>query len=132
MNNSELKKKVIQLVHENCYRKGFVTSVDILQQLGYLTKKDYELWRSRKVEYLELVCHANLSKLTLVGKVLHSCAKELGLKPSVTVYMQHGKGAKRKLRFSKSGNSAIELRYSTHYVDTKRAAVLQEKKKEQV
>jgi len=116
MNRTDLKKTIRQHIHELLKEKKYVSSVDLLMKLGYLSKPDYEKWRFGKVDFLERVCKANLSKLTFISKNLRSISRELNLKPSTTVYMQHGKGAKRKLRFSKSNNRNIEQAYSTHYV----------------
>ena len=41
MNNADLDKEVKRLVHSNRYEKGLVCAVDILIQLDYLTKKDW-------------------------------------------------------------------------------------------
>jgi hypothetical protein len=120
MNNVELEKEVKRLVHLNRYEKGLVCTVDILLQLDYLTKKDYENWRFGRVDYLEKVCNTNLSKLTLINKLIRKYSTELGLKSSWTGYNQFGKGVKRRLRFSKSGDKTIEDRYSTHYIDNER------------
>ena len=59
-------------------------------------------------------------------------AQTTGLKPSLCYYKQwgvkkkNGQGHKPviPLRFSKSGNPEIEKWYATHFVDTKRIAVL--------
>jgi hypothetical protein len=40
----------------------------------------------------------------------------MNLKESYTAYMSWGKGPKRSLRFSKSGDSQVERHYSTRYV----------------
>ena len=120
MNNVLLEKEVKRLVHLNRNEKGFVCAVDLLLQLNYVTKKDYEAWRFGRVDYLEKVCHINLSKLTLINKSIRKYSTELALKNAQTTYYQFGKGAKRKLRFSKSGNKTIEDRYSTHYIDNER------------
>jgi hypothetical protein len=120
MNNVDLEKEVKRLVHLNRYEKGLVCTVDILLQLDYLTKKDYENWRFGRVDYLEKVCNTNLSKLTLINKLIRKYSIELGLKSSWTGYNQFGKGVKRRLRFSKSGDKTIEDRYSTHYIDKER------------
>ena len=64
MNNIDLEKKIKSLVHSLRYEKGSVCAVDILFRLDYLSKKDYEDWRFGKVDYLEKVCKANLSRLT--------------------------------------------------------------------
>lgn len=127
MNNVDLEKKVKSLVHLNRYEKGLVCAVDILLQLKYLTKKDYENWRFGRVDYLEKVCNTNLSKLTLINKLIRKYSTELGLKSSWTGYNQFGKGVKRRLRFSKSGDKTIEDRYSTHYIDRERIIELKNK-----
>ncbi len=120
MNNKDIDKKVKSLVHQNRYEKGFVCAVDVLMQMNYLTKKDYEDWRFGRVDYLEKVCNINLSKLTLINKLIRKYSTELDLKSSWTGYNKYGKGVKRRLRFSKSGNKNIEDRYATHYIDNKR------------
>ncbi len=100
----------------------------ILLQLGYLTKKDYEDWRFGRVDYLEKVCNINLSKLTLINKRIRKYSTELDLKSSWTGYNQYGKGIKRRLKFSKSGDKTIEDIYATHYIDNKRINELKEMK----
>ena len=47
-------------------------------------------------------------------------AIDLKLDESWTGYNQYGKGMKRRLRFSKSGNENIEKAYATHYIDKNR------------
>ena len=120
MNNADLDKKVKKLVHSNRFEKGVVCSMDILMQLGYLSKKDYEDWRFGRIGYLEKVCEVNLSKLTLINKSIRKHSTDLGLESSWTGYNQFGKGIKRRLRFSKSGKKVIEDSYATHYLDKKR------------
>ncbi|MCG6191586.1 hypothetical protein [Maribellus maritimus] len=126
MNNVDLEKEVKRLVHLNRYEKGIVCAVDILKQLNYLSNKDYDNWRFGRVEYLEKGCNTNLSKLTLINKLIKKYSTELGLKSSWTRYNQYGKGVKRRLRFSKSGTPTIEDRYATHYIDTDRIIELKE------
>ena len=127
MNNADLDKEVKRLVRQNRYEKGFVCAVDILLQLDYLTKKDYEDWRFGRVDYLEKVCNVNLSKLTLINKLIRKHSTELDLKNSWTGYNQYGKGIKRRLRFSKSRDKTIEDRYATHYIDKNRMIELKKK-----
>ncbi len=126
MNNKDIDKEVKRLVHQNRYEKGFVCAVDVFMQMGYLTKKEYEDWRFGRVDYLEKVCKINLSKLTLINKLIRKYSTELDLKSSWTGYNKYGKGVKHRLRFSKSGLKNIEDIYSTHYVDNKRINELKE------
>ena len=128
MNNKDIDKEVKRLVHQNRYEKGFVCAVDLLMQLDYLTKKDYEDWRFGRVDYLEKVCNVNLSKLTLINNLIRKYSAELDLKSSWTGYNKYGKGVKCRLRFSKSGQKNIEDRYAIHYIDNKRINELKEMK----
>jgi len=128
MNSIELEKEVKNLVHTLQYEKGLVCAVDILIKLDYLSKKDYENWRFGKVDYLEKVCNINLSKLTLINKTIRKIATDLKLDKSWTGYNQYGKGVKRRLKFSKSGNINIEEAYATHYIDKNRIKELKSEK----
>jgi len=128
LNNIDFDKEIKRLVHQSRYEKGYVCSVDILLQLDYLTKKDYEDWRFGRVDYLEKVCNINLGKLTLINKLIRKYSSELDLKSSWTGYNQFGKGIKRQLRFSKSGDKTIEDSYATHYIDKNRMIELKENK----
>jgi len=120
MNNKELEKKVRQLVSELSYLKGYVSSVDVLLKLGYITQSDYQNWRFGKIEYLEKVCDSNLHKLSTVNKFIRKFAAEWDLEASWTGYNKYGKGPKKKLIFSKTGDSKIEYAYATHYLNKKR------------
>ena len=120
MNSIELEKKVKQLVHSLAYEKGFVCSVDVLLKLAYLSKDDYESWRFGRIDYLEKVCQVNLSKLSMINKIMRKNANELGLESSWTGYNKYGKGVSKRLIFSKSRDSKIEDAYATHYVNKKR------------
>lgn len=93
-----------------------ITPVEILMQMGYLSKEDYENWRFGRISYLERVIKLNLSKANRILNILRLHAQERGLSPSHTEYMKWGKGPKIHLRFSKTGHPAIEELYSMHYV----------------
>lgn len=126
MNNRDLEIKVQNIVHTLQYKKGVVSSVDVLMELGYFSKKDYQDWRNGKVDYLERICNCNLRKLSIINKTIRKTSIELKLKPSQTVYNSFGKGQKRRLRFSKSGKAEIERAYSTHYINKERIEELKE------
>ncbi len=137
MNNKELTGKVNSAMYRQCRDRGYATPVDVLMEIGYLSKKDYENWRYGRVSYLERVCMANLSKLSTVMHQMRVYAKKAGLKPSFCYYKQWGvkkKGGQGHkpvipLRFSKSGDPEIERRYATHFVDSKRVSQLKASKK---
>jgi len=120
MNRTDLDKEIKSHVHSLRYEKGFVCSVDLFLKLNYLSPKSYEKWRFGEIEYLEKACSINLNKLTFVNKTMKKYALELKLEKSWTGYNQYGKGVRRRLIFSKSGNKVIENEYATHYVDKER------------
>jgi len=128
MNNKELEKKVKQFTSELAYQKGYVSSVDVLLKLGYITESDYQKWRFGKIEYLEKVCQTNLHKLSTVNKFIRKFSAERNLEESWTGYNKYGKGPKKRLIFSKSRDRQIEYAYATHYLDKRRMSELKREK----
>lgn len=118
MNNGEIIGKVHNSMYHQLQRDGFATPVQVLMDIGALSKQDYENWRFGRVDYLERVCKINLKKLSFVMKQMRAYAAKNNLKPSFTYYKQWGHKGKptRKQRFSKSGNENIERHYATHFV----------------
>ena len=97
-------------------QKGHVTVVDVLVEMKRLTPAQLDDWRFGRVPYLERVVQGSLSKLSLIGREIRSVAQAQGLTPSVTVYRKWGKGPRRTLRFSKSGEPSVERAYATHWL----------------
>lgn len=116
------KKKIEQSVYRHATElleeKGFISPVDLLVKMERLTHKQVEDWRLKRIPYLERVIVGNLGKLNHALHMLKRFAMEHNLKASITVYNSWGKGPKKKLRFSKTGNSHMEELYSTHYVES--------------
>ena len=116
MNNKELTGKVHSSMYHQCRERGFAAPVDVLIEIGYLSKQDYENWRFGRVPYLERVCKVNLSKLSFVLYQMQVYAQKAGLKLSFCFYKQwgvkkkNGQGHKPviPLRFGKTGNPEIE------------------------
>jgi len=93
-----------------------INFVDVLLRMGKLAKEDYEAWRLGTIPYLERAIRLNLSQLKDMLRTLKDNARKGGLRPSRTVYVSWGKGPRRPLRFSRSGNPGIEQAYATHFV----------------
>ena len=125
MNNDEIKHKVHSAMYHQCKARGYATPVDVLMDIGILTRQKYGEWRFGRVPFLEAVCNANLKKLSTVMHEIRVYAKEHHLKPSFCYYKRWGMKKKGRqghkavvpLRFSKSGSPEIERWYSTHFVD---------------
>lgn len=129
MNDKQLVGKVHSAIYHQCIRCGFATPVDVLMDIGVLSKQKYEDWRFGRVDYLERVCTVNLGKLSFIMRQIRVYAQQNGLKPSFCFYKQWGgkkKGGQtpRQLRFSKSGAPNVERWYATHFVDPKRISEL--------
>jgi hypothetical protein len=99
--------------------KGYISPIDLYVRMEWLTMKQVEDWRFKRITYLERVTACSLTKLNHTLSALQTFAHEQKLKPSKTVYKSWGKGPKKQLRFSKTGNPHMEDRYATHYVRPK-------------
>src|SRR5206468_4090974 len=114
---TDLARKAKAAADHVLHAKGYISMVDVLMEMGTLTKENYERWRFRQVPHLEKVVPGSLNKLQFLLRTLRSHARDkLGLMPSRTVYTSWGKGPQQLLRFSKYGNPYVEESYSTHYI----------------
>ena len=120
MYNQSLDKKVELIINSLLNEKGYVSTVDVLLKLEYLSHKDYEEWRHGHISFFERACKVNLKKLCTISKLIWQYAEQNKLQKSFIEYNQWASKGKRKLKFSKSGNPIIELLYATHYLDTKK------------
>ena len=127
----ELIGKVHSSVYRHCQEKGYATPVDILMDVGVLSKQKYEEWRFGRIPYLEQACTCNLKQLSFIMKQIRTYAGKVGLEPSFCYYKQWGTKKHRQgktvipLVFSKSRKPEIEKAYATHFVDKQRVAQLQ-------
>ena len=116
MNNVELRKKVHSTMYDLIKEKDVASPIEVLIAIGVLPKDKYEEWRFGKIPYLEMVCQANLHKLSTINHEIRVFARKNNLKPSWSDYRMWGKGNRVRLRFSKNGVEQIERLYATHYV----------------
>ncbi len=139
-----MKKDTVNIYRKNKYYPRFVRAiaavllksdevapVEVLIEMGNLTKNYHDAWRKGQVPYLERVFEGNLSKanriLRIVGFHDHDHDHDLNMVPKNKHYHQWGKCKKRVLRFSKSGDRNIEKAYSRHYLwnqSTKKSRLL--------
>ena len=84
MNRRDLEKKLSPVTAHLFQTKGYICLVDVFVGLGYLTEKDVENWRLKKVPYLEKSIGVDLSKISFICKVVHSNCKNGNLRESKT------------------------------------------------
>ena len=116
MNRRELEQAAIAAADRCLKVKGYISIVDVLMELGKLSREDCERWRFRQVPFLERVIHCNLAKLNVILRAVQANAARGKMKASWTAYMSWGKGKRQPLRFSKTGDPNLERAYATHYL----------------
>lgn len=112
---SKLEKRVVGAAEAALAERKYVTAIDVLVGLGWLTRRRVDEWRQGRVDYLERVVLAGLGNISAAMKLFRHWAQERGLKPSETSYVARSRD-RQQLRFSKSGDPAIEEAYRTHWV----------------
>lgn len=110
-----LEQRVVRVAEAVLSDRGYVSAVDLFRGLGWLSPTDHDRWRQGRVDCLERVVQANLSKLTKAMRELRRWATAKGLKPSETGYVARTRD-RRTLRFSVSRRPEIERAYRTHWV----------------
>jgi hypothetical protein len=116
VNRRELEKKLSLITSDLLQEKGYISLIDVFISLGYLTKKNVESWRKKRIPYLEKSIKVNLGKIGFINKTVRENCRKGGLRESHTAYKSWGKGVKVDLQFSKSGAKNIETLYSTHWL----------------
>lgn len=114
-NSTLLEHRVARAAKALLERQQYVSPVDLLVSLGWLTPAQVDDWRRGRVTCLERVVQANLHKLSTAMRHLRRWATDQSLNPRETVYVAHTRNRGR-LRFSVSGKPDIERAYSTHWV----------------
>jgi hypothetical protein len=128
--------RVVRAVAKVLSKSDVVTPVEVLIEMGNLSKKNHDAWRTGKVPYLERVFEGNLSKANRILRIIGIHAHDLNMVPRITHYHIWGKGKKGALRFSKSGNKKMEEAYSRHFLwnqsPEKKPEIIDRAKPEQV
>jgi len=114
-NRNALEQRVVKAAEAALAAKGYASPIDVLVGIGWLDASKLEQWRRGQVDYLERTVQTNLSRISEAMKLFRSWAAERGLSASETSYVARSP-RRQTLRFSKSGDSAIEALYRTHWV----------------
>jgi len=114
-NQKRLESRVIAAAEAALTARRVVSAVDVFKGIGWLEQSWLDAWRRGQTPYLERSISANLHKISDAMHFFRSWAIRRGLKPSETIYVARTRD-RRRLRFSKSGDEAIERGYRTHWV----------------
>src|SRR5271166_4619677 len=112
---SKFEERTVKAAEAALADHEFVTAIDVMVGMGWLTTPQIDRWRQGRVDYLERMVTASLSKISTAMAAFRHRARSEGLKPSETAYLARSRDH-RPLRFSKSGDPGIEAAYRTHWI----------------
>ena len=110
-----LERRVARAAKEALETQRWVAPIDVLIGLGWLHPVHLGPWRQRRVADLEKLIQVDPEKVALAMEVLRDWAVARGLEPSEADYLARS-GAREPLRFSASGEEAIERAFRTHWL----------------
>jgi hypothetical protein len=110
-----VEERVVSAAEAALAERKFVAPIDLLMDIGWLQPGPVDRWRQGRVEYLEQVVQTDVSKLSAATRAFSSWAERQGLRPSETAYVSRTRD-RRALRFTRSGDPAIERAYRTHWI----------------
>lgn len=126
-NRAPLADRVARAAEAALAAQHFVSVIDILVGIGWLDAGTVERWRRGQIDCLEEVVQVDPSRISEAIRLFGAWATARGLLSSPTAYVGRTP-ARPALRFSRSGNPAIEVSYRTHWVSPE----LSEKKRERL
>jgi hypothetical protein len=124
VSREDVRSRVRRAAEQALDEQQYVRPIDVLLGLGWLAPAHVDMWRQGRVAYLEQSVQAGLGKISTAMAEFRRWAEDSGLKPSETAYVARTRD-RRQLRFSSSGDPAIEKAYRTHWV----SPVLSERKR---
>jgi hypothetical protein len=127
MNRNALADRVVKAAEAALAAQGYVGSIDVLVGIGWLDAGTVERWRRGQIDCLERAIQTNLPRISEAMKLFRSWARERNLSASPTDYVAR-RPQRQTLRFSRSGDPAIEAMYRTRWVSQE----LSEKKRERL
>jgi hypothetical protein len=123
-----VEERVIRVAEAALAHHDYVSAIDVLTGIRLLEPTHVEAWRKGRLDFLEGAIQANPKKISLAMDTFHRWAEAKRLRPSKTAYVRPARTGTVDLRFSQSGDPAIEKSYRTHYI----SAALTERKQEKI
>jgi hypothetical protein len=111
---TRLEDRVAQAAEHALAAQQFVSAIDVLTGIGWLAPSHVDAWRQGRLPDLESAVNAGLGKVGTALRSFASWAEQRGLRPSETTYLARTRD-RRPLRFSRSGEPALERAYRTHW-----------------
>ncbi len=110
-----LERRVARAAEEVLAKQKSVAPVDVLMGLGWLHPVHLDPWRQRRVADLEQLVQVGPEKVAQAVELLRHWATARGLEPSEAEYLARSR-TREPLRFSASGDEALERAFRTHWL----------------
>ncbi len=114
-NPRPLVDRVVEAAEASLADQKYATSLDVLVGIGWLDPGAVDRWRQGWIDCLEDAIQTNPSRVSEAMELFRSWATGKGLIASETSYVARTP-QRQALRFSRSGDPAIEQFYRTHWV----------------
>jgi hypothetical protein len=115
-NQQQLTLKIINTASHILDEYQYVSTIDILLGLGYLSPNILEDWYRGRLTYLENGLQVGSEKLSFVIQFFHKWANQQGLIPREKNYIQKASTCTNYLIFSERAQEEIEKYYKTYYL----------------
>ncbi|MGH9231587.1 MAG: DUF2293 domain-containing protein [Acidimicrobiales bacterium] len=112
---TKLRRRVVRAAEADLADHHHVTPVEVLMGIGWLPPSSVDLWRQGRLDHLEREVGADSSRISTAMAFLRDWARGRDLEPAETAYLARSRD-RRPLRFSESGEPAIERAYRTHWL----------------
>lgn len=114
-NRSALERRVAQAADAALAKQQSVSAIDVLIGIGWLAQAHLDAWRHGRLPFLEAGIQTDPAKVSAAMRAFQAWAEAAGLRPSETAYVARSVD-RQPLRFSTSGDAAIERAYRTHWL----------------
>jgi hypothetical protein len=113
-NKEPLETRVVAAAEAALAAQGYAGAIDVLGGIGWLNASTVEQWRRGQIDCLEHTIQTNPARIAEALKLFRSWATAKGLQASETNYLAR-RPERQTLRFSASGDPAIEAQYRTQW-----------------
>jgi hypothetical protein len=122
-----LERRVVDAAEAALAEQDFVSPIDVLTGIRWLHPVHVDAWRTGRLDCLEELVQVDADKVAAALEIFLKWAEQQGLQPSETAYVARTRD-RRTLRFSRSGDPALEAAYRTHWLSPR----LSERKRERL
>lgn len=126
-NRRPLAERVTEAAERALADRQQVSPLDVIGGMGWVDGGTVDRWRQGRIDCLESAVQANPVRVAEAMELLRSWAADKGLLASEAQYVTRTP-QRQALRFSRSGDAAVERAYRTHWV----SPALPEQKRERL